>query len=195
MFLTTNELELFRKVKSGSLEAYDKLFLKYYQPLCRFSFGMHKNEHAAEDIVQDLFVFLWENRETVNISTSVKAFLYTSVRNRSLNYIKSVASRKNFEGVHVDLNYEEMSDEVVAETNETFELIEQAINELPEKCREIFVLNRKHNLKYNDIAEKLGLSPKTVENQMGIALKKMREYLGKYMELSVLLMWWIFNLS
>jgi RNA polymerase sigma-70 factor, ECF subfamily len=185
--MLTNELELYQKVQKGNLEAFDKLFLKYYQPLCRFSFAIQKNEQAAEDIVQDLFVYLWENRQTVNITTSVKAFLYTSVRNRTLNYIKSSGTRRNWESTHVDLNFEETTDEVVAETNETFELIEQAINELPEKCKEIFILNRKYNLKYNDIAKKLNLSPKTVENQIGIALKRIREYLSKYIEITVLL--------
>ena len=187
MLLLTNELELYKKVQNGSLEAFDKLFLKYYQPLCRFSFGMQKDEQAAEDIVQDLFVYIWENRETINITTSVKAFLYASVRYRTLNYIKSLGNRKNWESTHVDLNVEEMTEEVVAETNETFELIEQAINELPEKCREIFILSRKNNLKYNEIAKRLNLSPKTVENQIGTALKRIREYLSKYIEITILI--------
>lgn len=178
-----NDLELFNKIKANDLKSFDALFLKYYQPLCRFSCSMVNDKDAAEDIVQELLVYIWNNRAEITINIAVRPFLYTSVKNRSLNYIKSKNSRRNYEAAHYDLVFEESTDEIEAETNETLYLIEQGINNLPEKCREIFLLSRKENLKYNEIAEKLNLSAKTVENQMGIALKKMRDYLSPYREL------------
>jgi RNA polymerase sigma-70 factor, ECF subfamily len=180
------DIALFKEIKEGKLSAYDKLFLTYYQALCRFSLGFVKDENAAEDLVQDLFVHLWHNRTDIDINTSVKAFLYTSVRNRSLNYIKSQAARKRHETVHFENVYNETDEEPEDNMPEKLVLIERAINDLPEKCRQIFVLSRQKNMKYNEIAEHLDLSPKTVENQMGIALKKIREFMAKHMSMILL---------
>jgi len=188
-----SDIELFKEIKEGKMSSYDKLFMTYYQPLCRFSLSFVKDENAAEDLVQDLFVHLWNNRAVMDITNSVKAFLYTSVRNRSLNYIKSQAARKRYETVH----YENISSDAVEEVEdnmpEKLVLIEKAINELPEKCREIFVLSRHKNMKYHEIAEHLDLSPKTVENQMGIALKKIREFMAKHMSILILIFYGIFK--
>lgn len=181
------DLELIEQIKNNKLEAFNKLFLHYYQSLCRYACNIVNDETASEDLVQDLFIHIWENRQQMNIHSSVKAFLYTSIRNRSINFLKSKKARKNNEGSYSE-SVPEISENIEVETNESLEIIEQAVNNLPEKCREIFLLNRQQNMKYHEIATHLSISPKTVENQMGIALKKLREYLHKHLEvLSILL--------
>jgi RNA polymerase sigma-70 factor, ECF subfamily len=173
--------ELFALVKRNDIKAFDDLFIRYYSKLCRHAHKVVNNETMAEDVVQDLFIHLWENKEKIDITISVNAFLYTSTRNRALNAIRSVSIRdKHYKNIFEESETFSPDDANQVESNELFDFIEEAINSLPEKCREIFILHRKNNLTYNEIAAKLGLSAKTIENQIGIGLKKIKNYLIRY---------------
>ena len=162
----------------------ESLFRDHYKGLCRFALGYVKQEEAAKEIVQNAFVSLWEKRETIDLSRQVKTYLTTTVRNRSLNYLrdhkKFSADLLSLENLSQDAGYDQPDKLVETEIREK---IASAVEELPEKCREIFVLNRFENLKYQQIADKLQISVKTVETQMSKALQHMRIRLAEFLPL------------
>ena len=126
--------------------------------------------------MQKVFIQLWMKRNLITITDSVPAYLYTSVRNQSFIYLKSYAVRKTYEAQSADKRMQE-----IQERNDVFEgfpqIVRQKAADLPEKCREIFTMARFEGLTYDEIAEYLKVSKKTVENQMTIAYKKLREWL------------------
>lgn len=155
----------------------EQLFGELFIPLCNFGKGLVHDDDAAKEIVQDVFVNLWQKRETLDPEKSIKSYLFQSVSNRSLNYIRD---HQKFRSHYLDMEIElersiEDYDFLVGE--ETQNKIEAAIQKLPEKCREVFELSRFEEMKYNDIAEKLGISVKTVEVHMSKALRILREEL------------------
>jgi RNA polymerase sigma-70 factor, Bacteroides expansion family 1 len=171
-----------RELQRGNQRLFNQLFADYYVNLCRFAYTYLKDNDISEEIVQEVFITLWEQRATLEIYTSIRSFLYTSVKNRSLNHIRSIQTRIR----HEDEYAREQASKVghiinFCEREELSYLVDAAIDELPEQCRTIFELSRKQNLTYNEIAQKLDISPKTVENQMGIALKKLRSKLSPYL--------------
>ena len=141
-----------------------------------------KDFEAAREVVQEAFLTLWEKREEIDMEKSVKTYLSTSVRNRSLNHLRD---NKKFDSglLGVEGIYPERADAPVdkLEELELKEKIDTAIKELPEKCREVFILNRHEHLKYQEIADRLEISVKTVETQMSKALKHLREHLKDYL--------------
>jgi RNA polymerase sigma-70 factor (ECF subfamily) len=171
-----NELELFEKIKQRDNVAFDILFRKYYAALCRFSYAMCLSEEDAEECIQDMFVHLWEKSSAVNIETSLKAYLYTSARNYTLNVIKKRQVERNYLNEYSENGGLGEQDEKIPEA-EIGQLIQMGVNTLPEKCREIFILSKQEGLTYDEIAEYLNISKKTIDNQMGIALRKLRDYL------------------
>lgn len=178
----------FAPIAAGDPAAFEALFRAYYRPLCAFAMGYLKDPDKAEDLVQDLFFRLWSDREKVNITGSVKAYLFTSVRNRSLNAVKAGPRvRSLIEEVDGSVQEEERSED---EHSERIARVRSAIESLPEERRKVFKLSRYEGLKYHEIAERLDISVKTVENQMGKALKTLRKELA---DLTPLLPWlfWI----
>ena len=135
----------------------------------------------SEEIVQDIFIYLWEKKEKIKIESSVKAYLLRASKNRSLNFIRNEKTKLEIHNELFDKNktVTEMPDSVM-DTNQLREVINSAINNLPEKCREIYILGKEKNLSYKEISEELGISVKTVEAQMGKALRKLREQLRPY---------------
>lgn len=169
-------------LKKGNRQLFNQLFSDYYVNLCRFAYTYLKDDGISEEIVQEVFIALWEQRETLDISTSIRSFLYTSVKNRSLNYIRNSRTRTHHENEFAKEQESKFSHIInFCEREELNYLIDQAITELPEQCRTIFELSRYQNLTYNEIAHQLDISPKTVENQMSIALKKLRSKLSPYL--------------
>jgi RNA polymerase sigma-70 factor (family 1) len=164
--------------------ALELLFRENYKGLCRFSLGYVKQEDVAKEIVQNAFVSLWEKRNSIDVSRQVKTYLTTTVRNRSLNYLrdnkKFSEDLLSLENLAQESGYDQPDKLVEAEIRERIDL---AIAELPEKCREIFVLNRFERLKYQQIADNLQISVKTVETQMSKALQHMRVRLAEYLPL------------
>ena len=178
-----NNLNLFsRQLQEGNREMFNQFFTDYYVNLCRFAYTYVKDNDTAEEIVQEIFISIWEQRKTFQINTSIRSFLYTSVKNRSLNYIRNEKTRAK----HEDEFAKEQASRVThivdfCEREELTYIIDEAVNELPEQCRIIFDLSRNQSLTYKEIAQKLDISPKTVENQMGIALRKLRNKLSPYL--------------
>lgn len=173
--LTRNELEI--------------LFKTHFKGMVLFANRYVKDFEAAREIAQDSFVSLWEKRETIDNTKSVKSYLTTIVYNKSLNYLRD---NKKFNREILQAEYlfpfisQEESDNPVI-SDELKNKIESAISELPEKCREVFRLNRFQDMKYQQIADFLQISVKTVEAQMSKALKHMRERLGEYLTILLFL--------
>lgn len=160
---------------------FEHLFKSHFKALHAYAFTILKEEMMAEEIVQNVFCRLWEKREQIEINQSAKAYLYRSVYNESLNYLKHQKVKVTYQK-HAARN-EDMETHSAAKT-EYKELqfhLANALNELPEQCRTIFQMSRFEELKYREIASELGLSVKTVENQMGKALKILRTKLVDFL--------------
>ena len=165
------------------------LFRTYYQPLCNYAYTFVQDRDEAEEIVQSTFLNVWEKRDNLSIHTGVKPYLYAMVRNASLNVLKHEKIKQQH--VTMEMAVAERSVESVTRTVMASELetkIYNAMDKLPEQCRLVFKLSRFEELKYSEIAEQLNISIKTVENQMGKALKIMRDQLKDYLPLLIVLM-------
>ena len=181
--------QLIITLKAGDLTAFEMLFRTYYQPLCNYAFTFVQDRDEAEEIVQSTFLNIWEKRESLSIHTGVKPYLYAMVRNACLNVLKHEKIKQQHAAM--EMAVAERSTESVARTVMASELetkIYQAMDRLPEQCRLIFKLSRFEELKYAEIAQHLNISIKTVENQMGKALRIMREQLKDYLPLLIILM-------
>jgi len=168
--------ELFVDVGKDNKIAFDIIFRKYYAALCRFANTFIKDKDEVEDVVQQVFILLWSQRSKIMITSSLKAYLYISVRNTSLNLIKKKKIRSDYEqNSNTGENF--VQPEKHDEGNNEFikTTISKAVDTLPEKCKEVFTLSRNEGLTHEEISEYLNISKKTVEKQIGIALKKLRE--------------------
>jgi RNA polymerase sigma-70 factor, ECF subfamily len=174
-----------RQLSLDNLKSFEALFRQYYQMLCTYALRFVKDPDTAEEIVQDLFYKLWEKRTELQINTSVKSYLYSAVHNRCLKFIehRNVETRyRNYYLLHESEIDNEPGDS--ATISELQGVIEHTLNALPERCSRIFRLNRFEGLKYHEIALKLSISVKTVEANMGKALKLLRKNLKNYVEVA-----------
>ena len=178
-----SDKELFGRVKSGDVKAYESIFKSYYQPLCNYARLLMDNDlEEADEAVQQVFLNVWDKRANIEINTAIQAYLYRAVKNECLNKIKHNKVKRMYQK---EMEYS--GEGSVDTTNDTvlskeLELkIKEAVGTLPEQCRLIFQLSRFEGKKYNEIAEDLGISPKTVENQIGKALRIMRVQLMDYL--------------
>ena len=167
----------FENIKKGNIELYEQLFKHYYNHLVHFSYRYVKNEQAAEDVVHDVFVNIWNNRDKLDFTLNFKSYLYTAVRNQSL---KQIQKTSKFDLIEIDAvqQKDENTPENLMISREFEKAISKAISELPEKRSEIFCMHRFDNLTYSEIALTLNLSVKTVETQMSRSLKFLRERLS-----------------
>ncbi|MDR6782510.1 RNA polymerase sigma-70 factor (ECF subfamily) [Pedobacter africanus] len=168
-------------------EAFEHLFKTHFKALHAYAIAILRDEDTAEEVVQNMFLKFWEKRELLNIQTSVKAYLYKCVYHDSLNLLKHEKIKtkyQDFATYTMNSHNEPASSKV--ETTELERQIGLALNELPEQCRTIFQMSRFEELKYREIADQLGLSVKTIENQMGKALKMMRLKLADFLTLILL---------
>lgn len=176
----TDDKELYLKLREGDERAFQTLFKKYYSAMCHFARQFLNDSELAEETVQDMFVKIWEKRASLNIETSVKHYLFRSVRNQCLNQIQHEKIKKQYasmvlESAHQDIDPEHYYIEVGL-----VQRIEKSIDSLPPKRQEIFRLSREQGMKYKEIAETLNISVKTVEAQMGLALKHLRDELKDF---------------
>jgi RNA polymerase sigma-70 factor (family 1) len=185
-----NETTLLNNLQKGDKTAFDALFRAYYAPLCHYACTFTNNDiDEAEDVVQQVFVKFWEQSATLELQYSPKSYLYKMVYNRCLNNIRNAQVQekyKKYNALQLEKGHE--SHPVIAD--ELSERIKNALQILPKECRRVFEMSRFEELKYREIAEKLGISIKTVETQMGKALKLMRVELADWM-VSLLVYWFI----
>ena len=166
---------------SLSIEQFEKLFKLHFEPLCHFANGIINDPEASKDICQKVFIVLWEKRQSIDPDQNVKSYLFTSVKNKSLNFLRD---HKKFRSSFLDLECLDIpaDDAHDSETrkNELIQEIKKSISNLPEKCRKVFEMSRFDGKKYKEIAEELGISIKTVEAHMSRAMKELRELLKDY---------------
>jgi RNA polymerase sigma-70 factor (ECF subfamily) len=167
---------------------FEEVFKTYYKNLHAYSCSLLNDEMAADEMVQNVFYKLWERTENLSISGSVAAYLYRAVNNESLNYLKHLKVRSQHQ-----LYVSHRSNETAQNASGKIEMkelegrLQKAMNELPEQCRTIFQLSRFEELRYREIADRLEISVKTVENQMGKALKILRSKMIDFLILFLLL--------
>lgn len=172
---------LIRQLKKGEESAYEMLFKEYYQMLVIFANKYLYDIEASKELVQDLFVYIYEKREKIEINSSLKSYLFRSVHNRSLNLINSERIRNKYaEHISRTIDLDENTIEKQMNHSELEHAIYRAIGDLPPKCRDIFKLNRFEGMSNSEIAEKLKLSKRTVETQISKALKILRVKLEPY---------------
>lgn len=172
------DLALFSRVRmKNDQTAFDELFRKYYTPLCRFARLILKDDALSEEAVQETFIKFWEGRKSIRIERAFASFIYSSVRNNALNSLERMKTRMKYETVFAAENLS--GNDESSEDEHTMVLVNEAIALLPDKCREIFKLSRFEGLSYEEIAEYLKVSRKTVENQMTIAFQKLRNYINE----------------
>ncbi|MEX0772843.1 MAG: RNA polymerase sigma-70 factor [Balneolales bacterium] len=167
-----------KKIKEGDRDAFGKLYLRYYGSLCKFAWRFLNSPQLSEELVQDVFLNIWETRIQLDEDKSIRSYLYAIVRNKALNHIKH---RKVIEKFNSDEDWLsnttsfQMHD--FDEQYEFTETVKKAIENLPKGAGQIYKLYRSDGLTYQEIAEVLEISPKTVESQMTRALKILRENL------------------
>ena len=172
---------LIEGISKGDNGAYEEMFLKYYSPLVVFAYRMVDDEDTARELVQDVFVSFYEKQVGLTIHTSLKATLYQSVRNRCLNHIKrEKLLRSHHENIFLVFMDSDSYFETSVETSELQQRLYTIIQELPEKCREVFEMSRFEGVPNQEIADKLDISKRTVETQISKALKYLRENLTDY---------------
>ena len=176
-----NDQALLQRIQAGDEGAYDAAFRAWYPVLVRVASALLHDADAAEEVAQDVMVELWRRRHVLDASVTLGAYLLRSVRNRALNHLRHLKVRRKSES-EVEALYEApMGADQPIVANELEAAAKQAVSALPPRCREIFELSRVHGLKYAEIAATLDISPKTVEAQMGKALKILRERLAAWL--------------
>lgn len=171
-----DDILLLKLIKQGDQLAFKHLFYQYTDPLERFiTYYIHDREKAQE-LVLDIFTYLWENRERFEIKLTLKAYLFQSARNKAFTCIRDKKVPVYLEDLCTTEIGQDFNPDI--ELQELHSLIQEAVSILPDKCREIFRKSREEYLTNKEIAEQLHISEKTVEGQITIALKKIRAYLG-----------------
>lgn len=179
------ELDIIQRLKSGDEWAMEEIFITYYVNLCSYAFGFVRDKSDAEDIVSEGMVWIWENRQKLKVNTSLRAYLYRFIHNRCVNFIEHKRVKNRYSEKVIILHKDELHrvsegsnhplNQMLAE--ETNRRISEAIESLPEQCKDIFKLSRYSGLKNKEIAEKLNLAETTIKKQISIALKKIRDFI------------------
>lgn len=173
---------------------FEQLFKKHFRELHAYAFSILKDWDIAEEIVQALFLKLWEKNEWARIQTSIKSYLYKSVYHDSLNYIRRQKVQLKYQTTTA-YSMKNHTDDAAGKLklSELEQHLEKALNKLPEKCRAIFHLSRFEELKYQEIANQLDISVKTVETHMGKALRILRKEMKEFLPLIALMLFNMFR--
>ena len=187
--ISVEEKEWLQALKAGKEIALQKIFNHYYKYLVVTGYNITGDNEKAKDLVQDVFYELWKKREQLDIQSSLKSYLRRAVVNRSLNYIKT-QKRFDFGDENFDAQTPDqaVSAQKILEGQDLKSALNNAINGLPAKCKAIFMLSRYEKLSHKEIASKLDISTKTIENQITKALKIVRLAVEKYDALGLLLL-------
>lgn len=169
-------------IRKGDEDMFEKVFHGYFERICCFARDYVSDREVAREIAQEAFIKLWEIRATLEDGSDIPALLFTITRNYALNHLKHLTIREKYRNyrersyIEAQLNLIALSDMQVEEIfgNEMQLLINEAIDHLPEKCKEVFMMSRNFEMSYKEIAEQLNISVRTVENHIAEALKRLR---------------------
>lgn len=180
--LILSDIQLLRKIKEGDIHAFEELFRLYHSPLCLYSASITGRMSIAEEVVQDVFYYLWKERQKIQILHSIKSYLYGAVRNRSFQYYEQKQVFERYKqsmadgdqagflpGPQEELEYKELES-----------TIHKILNQLPERRKRIFRMHREEGYKYDEIACQLNISVKTVEAEMSKALQTLKKEIEHY---------------
>ncbi|MCP4439073.1 MAG: RNA polymerase sigma-70 factor [Aureispira sp.] len=183
--------KLLDRLRANDPSVLKAIFYKYYTTIYRVTYRFVSNDATAEDLAQDVFMKFWEKREQLNIRESLGGYLRRMAVNEALGYLRK---NKKIELEEIDnrtMGGTAQSGEDLYLGGELEEVLNKAIESLPPKCKTVFLLSRFEQLTYREISERLGISIKTVENQMGKALRVLRKWLANYSTMIAFLFWWI----
>ncbi len=185
--MTEKEQYYLQGLRDSNREVFEKLFREYYPLLCNYARRYIYDKSTAEDVVQEFFCKLWDKRQDIRVATSLTNYLYKSVTNLCYNHFRDTEAERKIIDYHGDDIHEMAAGSRYQPDNELNEHLGRALLELPEKRREIFELSRFEGLKYQEIADKLNLSTKTVETQMTRSLEFLRKYLKEFISVILLI--------
>jgi len=172
-------------IQENDIVAFERIYNKYWSKLYLSAYNILRDRQVSEDITQEVLVNLWMKRANLQL-TSLNAYLYTAVRYQVFNIIRSGKVKADLFNRLEELFSKNGGEEILSE-KEINRLLEQGVAELPEKCRQIFIMSRREHLSTKEIAAQLGIAPKTVENQLTIALNRLRKTLGDFVCLAVIM--------
>lgn len=178
-----NLTEILQQLQTDDQAILKSLFQLHYPSVCRSIQRLVRDKATTEDLAQDVFIKFWEKRKQLNITSSVAAYLHRMGTNEAISYLRRKKIFESEEVLEQNITNEHDSAEAQLLQSELQKNVTAAINSLPPKCRAIFQLSRFEELTYREISEQLGISIKTVENQMGKALRVMRQKLRGYLGL------------
>lgn len=174
--------ELLIKIRKGNTDAFQDFYNRYSQKVYQFTGYFVKTDVVCEEIVSDVFLSVWLKRENITGIHNIDAYLYTIAKNKAFNYLETVKRTPEFiPDVSFDIAGPISNPEEMVVTEELRQAIQSSIDRLPERCKLVFLLSRDRGLRYQDIAEILSISEKTVNAQIVTALKKLHENLKKYL--------------
>ena len=176
-----NNIEFLKKLKKGNQEAYSYLVDKYHHELCVYAGSLSRDIYLAEDIVQNVFLKLWEKRDKLNTKFSIKGFLYRSVYNEFIDQYRKKSNLAIVEEHYNNKLIAIASEETSNETANLIALVKKEIQNLPTKCKQMFLLSKQQGLTNVEIAQYLNITTKAVERQMSRAFSTIRKNLGKKM--------------
>jgi len=181
-------LETIKALNEGNHSAFEQLFDNWYEPLCRYAYSILKDMDEAEDVVQKTFCKLWDQRESINIQSSINSYLYRIVHNESINTIHQQTNHNEHNLNYIStMNSDANTVSEHIESSDLQKAIEIALATLPPQCRRVFEMSRMEQLSYAEIAKQLNISTNTVENHISKALKLLRVELKYFLTLSLFL--------
>jgi RNA polymerase sigma-70 factor, ECF subfamily len=186
-YILYSDEELMREIKADNMFAFDTLYNKYCKRIYKFGYSILKSHEESENLMQDVFLNLWENRNRVEKDSSVKSYLFSITYNSAISIIRKKVRETDF--IDHLKSVGKISEDTVNMEIEYLELtnrLSEIIKSLPPRQKEVYLLQRVEGLKYNEIADRLNISVNTIENHMSRALKTIRDKLGNYSLLSVL---------
>jgi RNA polymerase sigma-70 factor (ECF subfamily) len=179
----TQEKNIIKSIGQGDMDAFEVLFRTYYRDLCTYAFQYFRDKDTAEEIVQDLFYKLWEKKELLVIRSSIRAYLYRSVYNNTMMMLREKNTRRTTNVLPVNSEMIPGDEpDIRLQSIELDQIVQSTLSSMPQKVRRIFEMSRFEGLKYKEIASRLLISIKTVEANMGKALKLFRQNLKEYYE-------------
>ena len=189
--LTGEDLDIIDALKKQDKKRFEVFYKKYYRPLFTVAYRYVGNTEIAEEIVHDVFITIWNKADQLNIQSSMKSYLFRSIVNSSLNHIKKEKTKSEKQSAYEMAVGQEL-DNVGDETNEAEEKLlkglEDALELLPDKCKQVLYLSRFGKSKQQDIADQMEISIKTVKNHLTYGFKKLREHLEKHQQLTIWVM-------
>lgn len=173
------DIKILESLKDGDHKAFETVFITYYNKTKTFIYGYLKSESDAEELTEDLFVGLWENREKINTSKSFNSYLHTVARNTAINFLKHKYVQDTYLNTVQNIAYSSTSEEELI-AKELGLLIDDIVDKMPEQRKQIYILSRNEGLNNTEIAEKLNTTKRNVESQLSLALKEIRKAITSF---------------